>query len=53
MRVLLPRVIEALIKSYLPPPSAWVPPYLRQLDTMRVSDWELMVPNLTVLGVIF
>jgi len=40
MRVLLPRVIEALIKSYLPPPSAWVPPYLHQLDTMCVSDWE-------------
>ena len=40
MRVLLPFVIEELIKSYLPPPSAWVPPYLRQLDTMRVSDWD-------------
>ena len=39
MRVLLPFVIEELIKSYLPPPSAWVPPYLRQL-TMRVSDWD-------------
>ena len=42
MRVLLPFVIEELIKSYLPPPSAWVPPYLRQLDTMCVSDWEDM-----------
>ena len=40
MRVQLPFVIEALIRSFLPPPTAWVPAYIRQFDTMRVSDWE-------------
>ena len=36
---MLPTCIVRLIKSFLPVPEPWVPPYIRQLDTMRTEDW--------------
>ena len=37
---MLPVCLVRLIKSFLPGPEPWVPPYIRQLDTMRIEDWE-------------
>ena len=37
---MLPKVIVQLIKSYLPPPEPWFPPYLRQLDYSGVVFWS-------------
>ena len=37
---MLPTCLVRLIKSFLPAPEPWVPPYIRQLDTMRTEDWS-------------
>ena len=37
--MLLPTCLVDLIMSFVPGPEPWVPPYIRQLDTMCTDDW--------------
>jgi hypothetical protein len=37
---MLPTCIRNLIISFLPGPEPYVPPFLKQFDTMGIDDWE-------------